>query len=81
VFDRVDGFAFLDVPFDSASITHQPFVLFCSVCGGFAVGVRAAQLGKDLVEKGYTCNNTLVGVSLWTVLLSDCIQAAYLALP
>jgi hypothetical protein len=45
VFDRVDGFAFLDVPFDSASITHQP-LLFRSVCGGFVDRHTCSPIGK-----------------------------------
>lgn len=45
VFYRVDGFAFLDVPFDSGSIKHQP-VLFCSVCGGFIGRRTCSPIGK-----------------------------------
>lgn len=79
--DRVDGFTFLDVPFNSASTQPSAcFILFC-MPGGRVVAVRAAQLGKDLVEKGYTCNDALVCVRLWTFILSTCIPSAYLALP
>lgn len=79
--DRVDGFTFLDVPFNSASTQPSAcFILFC-MPGGGVVAVRAAQLGKDLVEKGYTCNDALVCVRLWTFILSTCIPSAYLALP